>query len=302
MTKDYEKCYNSFKDNLKNHIQTNKNELYHYTSSSGLKNILNSKKIWFSNVEYLNDEEEIYYTYKLAIDVANDLKATLNKNFYSDTISILEKYLKQKESQEQPRDYYVASFSEEKDSLSLWNYYTKSPNSVGYNICFTIKDIINSQIENLKSTFDTSKIFLGKIIYDPEQQKNIIKESLIAFNNLYIKEKDYKNCIMINMHYWFSIRDCSLFFKHPAFEQEKEFRVILPISNCVKDNSSIKIRESGLFFIPYIEIGFESQNVISVTCSPTAKNQLIQAGVKKMLSAYKYNSIPVEISNIPLRY
>lgn len=303
MPENYEKCYNKFKDELEDYIQTKESKVYHYTSSSGLKNILSSKKIWFSNIEYLNDEDEMYYTYKLAINVANELKDKLNEDFYNIIINSHERYLKQKESQKQFFDYYVASFSKEKDSLSLWNYYTKSSNSAGYNICFNnIKDIINHQLEDLKDKLDTSRILFGKVVYNKEKQKNILKKYMINFNKIYLKETKKENSTLLELFYWYTIRDCSIFFKHPAFEQEKEFRIILPRGIYAENNDFIKIRESGKLFIPYLEIEFKPQNVLSITCSPTTKNQLIQAGVKKMLLSYGYNNIPVEGSDIPLRY
>ena len=36
MPENYEKCYNEFKDELEDYIQTKESKVYHYTSSSGL--------------------------------------------------------------------------------------------------------------------------------------------------------------------------------------------------------------------------------------------------------------------------
>ena len=51
---------------------------------------------------------------------------------------------------------------------------------------------------------------------------------MLNFNKIYQNETKKENRTTIGLYYWFSIRDCSIFFKHPAFKQEKEFRIILP--------------------------------------------------------------------------
>jgi len=39
--------------------------LYHYTSQKGLLGILQSKKLWMTNILYLNDSSEFLYTVDL---------------------------------------------------------------------------------------------------------------------------------------------------------------------------------------------------------------------------------------------
>ena len=37
--------------------------LYHYTTPEGLLGILKNKELWYSHIDYLNDESEIKYTH-----------------------------------------------------------------------------------------------------------------------------------------------------------------------------------------------------------------------------------------------
>lgn len=43
----------------------NTKPLYHYTSQRGLLGILESKKLWMTNILYLNDSSEFIYTWEL---------------------------------------------------------------------------------------------------------------------------------------------------------------------------------------------------------------------------------------------
>lgn len=70
------------------------------------------------------------------------------------------------------QEYYVASFSTDKDSLALWNYYTKS-DTTGYNICF--KDY----------AFCDHSVAQGKICYNRIEQKQMLKDTILKYNKKY---------------------------------------------------------------------------------------------------------------------
>ena len=47
--------------------------LYHYTKPEKLLSILESDTIRFSNALYLNDKEEVTYTYRLIVNLINEM-------------------------------------------------------------------------------------------------------------------------------------------------------------------------------------------------------------------------------------
>ena len=55
--------------------------LYHYTKPEKLLSILESGTIRFSNALYLNDKEEVTYSYKLIISLIDEMSG-LNKNLF----------------------------------------------------------------------------------------------------------------------------------------------------------------------------------------------------------------------------
>ena len=56
--------------------------LYHYTKPEKLLNILESGTIRFSNALYLNDKEEVTYSYKLIINLIDEMPE-LNEKLFS---------------------------------------------------------------------------------------------------------------------------------------------------------------------------------------------------------------------------
>lgn len=49
-------------------------DIYHYTSVDGIIGILKNKELWFTNIYFLNDNQELFYTYKLINEVVKEIK------------------------------------------------------------------------------------------------------------------------------------------------------------------------------------------------------------------------------------
>lgn len=59
--------------------------LYHYTNIEALKNILEKKSIWISNISCLNDYSEMFYTYEIIekrLERVNLIKLANKENCY----------------------------------------------------------------------------------------------------------------------------------------------------------------------------------------------------------------------------
>ena len=119
--------------------------LYHYTKPEKLLSILESGTIRFSNALYLNDKEEVTYSYRLIVNLIDempklnaDLFCKIKEHFYKKYKNIVDgndNFLNKYE-------YYTISFSTDSDNLTLWNNYSKGQTYTGYNIGFCKKDLI----------------------------------------------------------------------------------------------------------------------------------------------------------------
>lgn len=81
-----EKLWGKYYKKFENSIKTENKTIYHYTSSDSKCKILSNKCIWFSNANYLNDESERTYIYRLLKRRVE--KHKLNDSFKKEVLEI----------------------------------------------------------------------------------------------------------------------------------------------------------------------------------------------------------------------
>ena len=129
--------------NSKNNVP---NTVYHYTSPSGLLGIVDNgedsknAKLWFTRWDSLNDKNERYDIQEVLKEY-KELKGNDIREEFQDAIQelintevtkwdlppILWNNDKNPSIDEpDPENIYVCSFSTDRDSLPMWNYYSKS--------------------------------------------------------------------------------------------------------------------------------------------------------------------------------
>lgn len=295
-------------------------KVYHYTSPEGLYSILENATIRFTDCQFLNDKSEAMYIRDPLMKVLNDLKTVLKPEFreavedlfnqnletellYPSYGGIIKNYLREEAS------YFIFCLSEEKDSLNMWNYYIKNDNYQGYNICFTINQLVKC-LE--KVNYNNMKLFYGQVLYTYKDQAAALQNMLIERNNEYIenlsvnenKEKVLEAILFKVTDY---INDYKLFYKDEAFMGEKEYRFIMKIpNNYLNDDNKQKMGFSikkGVF-TPYCDLKINLMETInSFTLAPMMEKDLAIMGLKRFMKKCQCNSkIPIESSCIPIRY
>ncbi len=302
----------SYFDNLLNEIpkikkilDNDKNStIYHYTKPEKLLNILKSASIRFSNALYLNDKDEIAYSYKLIVklidetpNLETDVFEKIKNHFISKYKHIIDGEIDSKIELE----YFTTSFSSENDNLTLWNNYSKGKSYTGYNIGFNkdllIKDMIEKEFHPI----------YGSVIYDTKKQAKILTSIFKKWNtqikNLSNTRKNYEVHLFDLIFELIDILSIvSLFFKNPQFNNEKEYRIVLVNGVDIKSAKQTKIIEKNGLFIPYIEYNFSHNTVSNVNIGPTLDERIFYASTNRMLMNYGYENIDVRKSKIPLRY
>lgn len=225
--------------------------LYHYTSASGLLGILQSQKVWGTESTYLNDSLEIKYGLTLAAEVLDEyLKSSddINQAVINRT-KIRLKYLSD--------EIYIACFSEKGDMLSQWKGYGNYGS--GFSIEFTASEFFKK-----KRKFPYANISFKKVVYETEQQREILKNE-IDYVLKYVHDKldmndddfvnDLVNCAAFSIAYF--IKLCAYRFKHPSFSEESEWRAILVNASWDIDAEAavaVKFRTAGEEIIPYVDL------------------------------------------------
>ncbi|MBE5885422.1 MAG: DUF2971 domain-containing protein [Lachnospiraceae bacterium] len=149
------------------------NDIFHYTSTEGLRNILQTKKLWFSGIQYLNDANEIKEGIKAIRDYFDMLD---DGQDYSKLKPISDMFFEHLERNVLNVNVFVCSFSFGNDELPLWRYYTKDNICQGYNICFSLEKLLQTLIKQNLELLDGCYLTYGNAIYyDRNEQDEIEK-------------------------------------------------------------------------------------------------------------------------------
>lgn len=282
--------------------------IYHYTKPEKLLSLLESGTLRFSNALYLNDKDEVTYSYKLIvelIDERSDLNPVLFDRIREHFFGKYTNIINGDDNFNYKYEYYTVSFSTESDNLTLWNNYAKGQSYTGYNVGFC-KNALIADME--KKGF--SSVY-GNIIYERKVQITILNLIFNKWNKefekaLKSKKVQKKADSEILLKILFELIDIlgviSLFFKNPHFKDEKEYRIIFINSFGNENSKPTKICEKNGLFIPYIEYKFLKKTVNSINIGPTLDENIFYTSTCRMLSNFGYGNKAINRSKIPLRY
>jgi hypothetical protein len=281
----------------------NNNDYGHYTTQAGLMGIIGSQKIWATNIKFLNDEGECQH----AIDLIKEIVPTskikedhpdyeVYKQFSSaleSDLDLIDDYLTQ--------HVFTFSFSQETDLLSQWRGYC--PGNNGFCLVFNTEEMF----EQIKSEFDKKEeykhddIYLVACIYEREDKEEKIRNVINRYWFMYLSASEEADRESIIMDLLLDLRLFASYFKHPAFSEEKEKRIIV-ILNYAAD-SNLKFREGRFSLIPYIELPISRECVNRICIGPTLNKKLSERSLEIFLEKNYSPSKHVEVdySVIPYR-
>lgn len=302
---------------------------YHYTNQLGLLGILKTKKIWASNILFLNDAAELEYAFNLAKDVIlvrpkllssqkeiddetdgiREFMSEFNEALESLLLSGLKSFFQVLPDTRAFGNIYVCSFSEAGNLLSQWRGYCENGN--GFSLGFDSDSLHKlAQSRNLK--------FL-KCIYDYSEQEEIIRNlfsksitgSKVEISNV-VKVNDsssvftdkIKSVVSKTVKIFFeNFLDIAPILKHPSFREEQEWRFVEKPERYFDEN--LKFRESTSFIIPYREIPLSDQSnelpLRRIYIGPSPNKDLSEISVNAYLKTIGIKNCSVKKSEIPFR-
>ncbi|QNF35258.1 DUF2971 domain-containing protein [Adhaeribacter swui] len=289
--------------------------LYHYTSQIGILGLINNKKLWFTNIYYMNDSTEYSYSLKVIKETLHRLYG-IGKDlsmFFPNRYAI--------------EPIFSFSLSEKGDSLSQWRGYC--PNG-GYSISFF--DFDNQDQVNLM--MKTHNMYIGKCVYNPGIIDEFVKEVIVELSpeNFVIEREAalrqgslgkwlgqcYTKILSNTMKY-------APLIKHPSFEEEQEWRMvanyyvnslIIPTRANISENYTfkpyhihipaedldLKFRPGKNFLIPYLEFQISNDEtpifISEMIVGPTPNSALAVLACKALIKDKKERVLS---SSIPYR-
>lgn len=278
--------------------------IYHYTKPEKLLNILAGGTLRFSNALYLNDKEEIAYSYKLIVKLIDEFDG-LNEDLFTKIKNhFTNKYkniVNGNDDLINKLEYFTTSFSTESDNLTLWNNYAKGKSYTGYNIGFD-KDKLVSEM-----TKDDYLPIYGSVIYDKNKQIKIIHAIFKKWNMLFERALRCKKQNEVRLFdILFELIDVlsivSIFFKNPQFKNEHEYRIVIVNAFGGENSKPTGVVEKNGLFVPYLQYEFSKDAVTSINIGPTFDENIFYTSTNRMLLNFGYQDKEVHRSKIPLRY
>lgn len=238
-------------------------KIYHYTDSDSVKAILESGKMWLSDIRYLNDHSEYKDGEKVIRDTFQEKSIELSDDNASEMLTHLESYFNNS------KDGYtfIGSFSQGEDLLSQWRGYC--PKSGGYALEF--------EIENIKS-FTTP---LHECLYDDENKKLQAGRLFDLAIKVIVNKNGNKSRFFTTT--WSNIAK----FKNSGFSEEKEIRAIIFKK---KNENHVQFRTRENLLIPYIEIEIPYDKLTAIWVGPCQQPELAQESLSRFIEHLSKNS------------
>lgn len=274
--------------------------LYHYTSINTLEKILTQsiRKEYLilrsTHFEYLNDYQEL----NLAIDEMRKVAQKFEEDGKDKENKELSKYLDHNNWKrimnlfELLNGPYITSFSENSDSLPMWNMYGNNGNGVALGF---------QKIE--PQHLDNERKRLKNCLYDTESFKDLFTENFqFIYDNVNINGGN------LAVDGKLALNELAFIFgtlKHKAFEFEKEWRLMKQVNI---ERNAIKFHSSNGILKPFIENKFQKSDLKKIVIGPCADKELSKRSIEMLLHNAGFslnkkdeNFVEVLISKAPYR-
>jgi DUF2971 family protein len=241
--------------------------VYHYTSMQALRDIVESRSIWATNIRYLNDVLERQHYLSLIKSYVDSMNP--RSKLYE---QLLQRIL---EDEAEHTPFYalpfVASFSYERDSLPQWRSYC--PHGNGVSIGFRTDSLRAAFVKHRSKASDSphsndveSDWLSPQVTFDPVRypNQNNMNEIVELFQQAVKEAEAWEGAnedgedpaSMDSVDFlWYALDKHASRTKHHSFESEREYRLIVTNPNFL---DVFGFRPSRSTLIPYISLSLEN--------------------------------------------
>jgi hypothetical protein len=272
--------------------------IYHYTNDVGLRGILKTGKFWLTDIFALNDPSELEHGFSHFINALDGKIA----NGHLDGESIAKWFKVFIHKKELPNAFFVCSFSSDGDDLGQWRAY--ADNGRGFVIGFDTK-ILEDTFEKGRTSRQINSTF--PVTYNDsklvEIQRDLV-ERLFLLNPFPRAEDLGENAFNKKLLFYLTY-NClypTLFFKHKAYENEKEYRFLQIHSVAPPPVVNYRCRHYSL--IKYREFDWRSsaeKALKKIVIGPSADKPKALQFARDCLKEAGIDAVELEESKIPYR-
>jgi hypothetical protein len=252
--------------------------LYHYTTHGGLLGLLNSKSLWFSHINYQNDQKEFNWFIKL-------FDESVIRLYHERLTLVYKSILKTQFGDLFP--VFTFSLSEKPDLLSQWRGYC--PN--GYCISFE-----SAQLNSLIKNNPGLKLVKCKYLKESNELDELVKRRAPmppeAYQR-YLQTPELKNSkeMVTNperfaRHFLEFLRTAP-YYKHQSFSEESEWRIIADHIDTKQEDLKLLFREGKSKIIPYLKYSLcenhEEVSLPNIIVGPNPQPTLAARAVEMLM-------------------
>lgn len=279
--------------------------IYHYTNDVGLKGILESGRLWLTDMFDLNDPSEVKHGFSHAVDTLN-AKAACGLPESKLFAKQFEAFDEQGGIQASAH-YFVCSFSADGDDLGQWRAY--ADNGRGYALGFDAKLLEDAYTNKEGLPLANNSTF--HVTYDDKQISELQRQIIdLAFPLISLPRgrglaseplRDFMSTLSVlaSLH---TLR-ASLFFKHEAYRNEQEYR-FMQLHRADKAAPDVKLRARRHSLVKYREFDWRAVAPAALThivAGPAADFQKAEKFAQECLRLFHPGTTKIIRSRIPYR-
>lgn len=108
------------------------------------------------------------------------------------------------------------------------------------------------------------------------------------------------------VYFIYRMTNYAAFFKHPAFQDEREYRIIISSDKYYTSKDYGGFREANGCFIPYFKIPTNWHAIPNplkeINIGPKNNLDIANIGLEVLINELGYREVKIDRSKIPLRY
>jgi hypothetical protein len=307
--------------------------VYHYTSIESLMKIVDTRTIRATSIRYLNDVSERAFAL-----------SAIQERLKHHPMETRDLFATAFEHKDEERSFdelpFVTSFSGLRDSLPQWRSYC--PNGNGVSIAFATESLNGGFIEfddsSHRMKFLDRSLSHASIVFEPVKYLNqednealdsvidgLLEEAKRVQEDCNESAPEYTDDEGRKMFDFVDLEQCVMFSldkiasrtKHPSFEAENEFRLLVRLSFALK---KIEYRCAKSTLVPFVSVSLPNPNefatprkkmkfaayvekpffIDSVTIGPTPNKELSKEALHSFFLGRGYD-VTIHESEIPFR-
>ena len=281
--------------------------LYHYTNDAGLAGIVESGRLWFSDIFALNDPSELRHGVSIAIDLLKS-RATAARPEIATFASMFERF-DLDAGIEEAGHFFISCFSGDGDDLGQWRAY--ADNGQGFALGFETGSLEDAFTKKKGKPIKQHSTF--HITYDDEELTRIqtvlvdLIDPLISLPRTTGVRGDALHAYMMELLVYHSMNVIRgvMFFKHQAYKNENEYR-FQQLFRRDKPAPAVKYRRRPTSLVHYREFDWRKRGpraLTKIVIGPAADRAKSGRFVKDCLAAFhpEPGSVELVYSKIPYR-